>query len=82
MSDQYHSIKWIDENTATRRSKEVDIKCQVIKSGEFIPGDGEEPIKGVTIKMTGTGDCVHHLVEDSAILLKKMCNKICGEHSI
>ena len=30
---EYHSIKWIEDNTATRHTKEVFIKCKVSKIG-------------------------------------------------
>lgn len=64
---EYHSIKWIEDNTATRHTKEVFIKCKVSKiGGEWM------------IQLNGTGDFDHHLVEDSTILLKKMSEKICG----
>lgn len=66
---ELHSIKWLDENTAIRRTGEVDLKC------EIIPGADCDPVR---ILLTGTGDLKHHLVEDSAILLKKMAEVICG----
>lgn len=62
---EYHSIKWLDENTATRYTKEVNLKCEIL--------DG-----GTRIYLTGTADLEHHLVEDSAILLKKMAEVKCG----
>lgn len=63
---EYHSIKWLDENTATRYTREVNLKCEIL--------DG-----GTRILLTGTADLEHHLVEDSAILLKKMALTKCGE---
>lgn len=65
MNEDYHSIRWIDNNTATRYTKEVNLKCEIL--------DG-----GTRILLTGTADLEHHLVEDSSILLKKMCEKKCG----
>lgn len=76
------SIKWLDQNTAIRRSHEVDLKCQILKTGD-IPFDKDgDIIKGVAILLTGWADCEHHLIEDAAILLKKMCDEKCGRHSI
>lgn len=63
----FHAIKWVDENTATRFTHEVDLKCEIIK----------EPGK-VGIRLVGVADCEHHLVEDSAILLKKIAEIKCG----
>lgn len=62
---EYHAIKWVDDNTATRKTREVDLKCSVSPDGK-------------SIILTGTADLPHHLVEDSAILLKKMTEKFCG----
>ncbi len=62
---EYHSIKWVNDNTATRYTKEVDLVCEISKDGR-------------AILLRGTADLPHHLVEDSAILLKKMCFKFCG----
>lgn len=74
----YHACKWLDENTAIRRTREVDLKCEIIKGGEFKREDGYPFQKGWTIKLTGTADLEHHLVEDAAILLKKMAETKCG----
>lgn len=63
---EFHAIKWVDENTATRYTKEVDLVCRIL--------DG-----GTKIILEGTADLEHHLVEDSAILLKKMALKKCGD---
>lgn len=65
MSEDYHAIKWEDENTATRFTKEVNLRCSITDNG-------------TRILLSGTADLEHHLVEDSAILLKKMCEKKCG----
>ena len=62
---EYHSIKWLDDNTATRYTKEVNLKCEILDGGK-------------RILMTGTADLEHHLVEDASILLKKMCQVKCG----
>lgn len=67
-SREYHSIKWVNKNTATRYTKEVDLKCEILENG-------------MRILLTGTADLEHHLVEDSAILLKKISEVKCGsEH--
>ena len=63
---EYHSIKWLDNNTATRYTKEVNLKCEILDNG-------------TRILLTGTADLQHHLVEDSAILLKKIAQVKCGE---
>lgn len=76
MSNEYHAIKWIDNNTVSRRTREVDLICY-IESGSF-EKDGEY-IKGVRIRLEGTADFEHHLIEDAAILLKKMAQIKCGE---
>lgn len=73
---EYHSIKWIDRNTATRLTREVRIKCTIIDHMKF-EKDGEI-INGVGIQLEGTADIEHHIVEDAAILLKKMCEVKCG----
>lgn len=70
---EYHAIKWIDENRATRFTKEVNLNCHIICPSE--------KFNKWQIILTGEADLEHHLVEDSAILLKKMCEKKCGyEH--
>lgn len=61
----YHGIRWIDDNTATRFTKEVDLKCCILDDGK-------------KILLTGTADLEHHLVEDATILLKKMAEVKCG----
>jgi hypothetical protein len=78
MSEEYYSIKWLDNNTAKRHSREVDIICTINKGGVFIK-DGEPVLDVWTITLSGTGDTEHHLVEDSAILLKKIVEVKCGE---
>ncbi len=65
----YHAIRWIDENTATRFTKEVNLRCDILEGGK-------------RILLSGIADCEHHMLEDSAIFLKKICDKKCGEHSI
>ena len=65
---EYHSIKWVDENTATRHTKEVSIKCIVEKC----------EAGGYNLLLSGHGDFEHHLVEDTCILLKKVSEKYCG----
>lgn len=64
MSEVY-AIKWLDENTAARKTNEVSIVCRILDSGK-------------SIELKGVADCEHHLVEDSAILLKKMAEVKCG----
>lgn len=59
------SIKWLDNNTAIRRTKEVELKCEILDGGK-------------RILLTGTGDLEHHLVEDAYILLRKMALVKCG----
>lgn len=77
MPGEYHSIKWNDKKTfATRRTREVSLACKIIERGMFLK-DGES-IPGITIRLVGTGDCTHHLVEDAAILLSKMAEELCG----
>lgn len=61
----YHSIKWVTPKVATRLTKEVDLVCEISSDGR-------------SISLRGTGDCEHHLVEDCAILLKKMAEIKCG----
>lgn len=61
----YHAIRW-NGKTATRKTREVNLSCQILDGGK-------------RIMLDGTADCEHHLVEDSAILLKKMAETICGE---
>lgn len=77
MAIEFCGCKWLDENTAIRRTNEVDLRCEVIKGGVFEHSSG--PVDGWTIKLTGTADLEHHLVEDAAILLAKMMQKKCGE---
>lgn len=78
MPEEYYAIKWIDENTARRKTKEVDLLCEIFPVGKFLP-EGEVPNNNLwTIKLTGTADLEHHLVEDSSILLKKMAENKCG----
>lgn len=81
MENEYHGIKWIDPQTATRFSREVKLQCIVKKGGTFLK-DGIEVTDPWQIILVGTGDCEHHIIEDAAILLKKMCDVKCGNHSI
>lgn len=67
MSEEYHAIKWITPDIATRKTKEVDLKCEIINEGNRWG-----------IRLVGVADLEHHLVEDSAILLKKMAEVKCG----
>lgn len=64
-NNELTSIKWLDDNTAIRITNEVRLQCKIT--------DG-----GTSIVLTGTADLEHHLVEDSAILLKKMAQVKCG----
>lgn len=64
--EEYHSIKWLDENTATRCTKEVSLKCSITDNG-------------TRIVISGTADLEHHLIEDSYIFLKKICADKIGE---
>lgn len=73
---EYHPIKWLDDNTATRVTREVRLKCVILDKMKFLK-DGEI-IDGVGIHLEGTGDNEHHIVEDAAILLKKMAEIKCG----
>lgn len=50
---------------ATRFTREVDLKCTILDDGK-------------RILLEGTADLEHHLVEDAAILLKKMAEVKCG----
>lgn len=59
------AIKWLDNFTAIRVTKEVDLRCE-IKDG------------GKEILLTGTADLEHHLIEDARILLSKMAERKCG----
>ena len=63
MSD-FYSIKWIDDNTAERKTREVSILARY-KNHKFI--------------LKATGDLDHHILEDSCILINKMAEKICGD---
>ena len=67
MERELHSIKWIDNNTATRLTNEVNLHCEIFDEGGLW-----------SIKLLGTADHEHHLVEDAAILLKKMAEVKCG----
>ncbi len=66
---EYYAIKWHTDECASRKTKEVDLICKISSDGK-------------SIVLSGTADLRHHLVEDSAILLKKMCDHLNGEHSI
>jgi hypothetical protein len=74
---EYHSIKWHDDNTVSRHTREVNILF-IIQKGKFLK-DGIE-IDGYSLVLHGTGDTEHHLVEDCAILLKKIVQVKCGNH--
>ena len=64
----YYGIQWIEKGTcAERRTKEVHIRAKLSPYG-----------KGFMLVVNSIGDCKHHLVEDSAILLSKMAEEICG----
>jgi hypothetical protein len=63
--EEYHAIKWVDENTATRYTKEVNLKCSILDNGK-------------RIILEGVGDLQHHLIEDSAILMNKIMEVKCG----
>lgn len=76
MENDYHSIRWITPNIATRITREVNIKCVITNDVPFNK-DGSD-INGWGIVITGTGDTEHHLVEDASILLKKICESKCG----
>ena len=78
---EYHGIKWIDNESATRLTREVCIAARIFKGGNIPFVKDGEPLKDFwTIIITGQGDTEHHLVEDAAILLSKMCDKKCGQH--
>lgn len=62
---KYHSIKWHGSCVATRLTKEVNIRAEISSNGK-------------KIKIVGAGDCEHHLIEDTAILLNKMAEAKCG----
>jgi len=51
----YYSCKKIGKSKFRRKTKEVDIVVQYDKN---------------SVMLIGKGDCSHHLLEDSAILLK------------
>jgi hypothetical protein len=63
--NDFHAIKWITHNIATRKTREVDLRCEILDGGK-------------RILLQGTADLEHHLVEDAAILLKKMAEVKCG----
>lgn len=65
MENDYHSIRWVTPDIATRKTKEVDLRCEITNGGTMI-------------SLSGFADLEHHLVEDSAILLKKMAIEKCG----
>lgn len=84
MSEPYEicGCKWLDKDTAIRRTNEVDLRCEIIKDSTIFFDKNGERIHGIAIMLTGTADCEHHLIEDAAIFLKKMCDEKCGKHSI
>jgi hypothetical protein len=59
------SIKWITKNIAIRKTNEVEIRVEILDNGK-------------RIVLHGTGDLEHHLIEDAAILLKKIAEVRCG----
>ena len=65
INSEYYSIKWLGDNIAMRKTKEVEIRVE-------LSNDGKE------INLCGTGDLAHHLVEDSGILLRKFAERHCG----
>ena len=73
---EYYAIKWIDENIAERRTREVLIRCTITKGDIFLKDNG--PVEGFGIHLEGNADTEHHLVEDAAILLSKMAKVKCG----
>lgn len=52
-------IKWLDENTATRKTKEVDLICKMSEDGR-------------KIELKGTANLEAHLMENTVLLLNKM----------
>jgi cell division protein ZapA (FtsZ GTPase activity inhibitor) len=63
---KYYPIKWNAKKTiARRKTAEVDIICTIFDDGK-------------SFLVSGTADCEHHLIEDAAILLKKMAEVKCG----
>lgn len=75
---EYHSIKWISDNVATRKTREVDLKAVICPKVQFFKDNGIVEENGYAITVTGTADTEHHLIEDTAILLKKMAEVKCG----
>jgi hypothetical protein len=65
-TEDYHAIRWLSPKIATRKTREVEINATITDDG-----------KGILV--SGRGDCMHHLVEDTAILMRKMAAKLCGE---
>lgn len=57
--DEFYGIKWLTENTATRKTREVEITAFIFDNGK-------------QLLLNGSGDLEHHLIEDAAILLRKM----------
>ena len=65
---EYYGIKWLDPMTAERHTREVTIKCTLTKGDVFVK-DGEAII-GWGVKIEGSGDTEHHIVEDTMILYR------------
>lgn len=74
--NEYYAIKWLDKMTAERHTREVTIRCKLTKGDVFVK-DGEA-IVGWGVKIEGSGDTEHHIVEDTMILLKKIAEVKCG----
>lgn len=64
--DDYYACKKIGENLFRRKTNEVDIQCHISEDGK-------------NIMINGSGDCLHHLVEDSAIFMNKIAGLLIGE---
>jgi imidazoleglycerol phosphate dehydratase HisB len=65
---KYYGFKDLGNGRFRRKTKEVDITVTLNRT----------IIDRNIIKVEGVGDLSHHLVEDTAILLNKIAEKICG----
>jgi imidazoleglycerol phosphate dehydratase HisB len=65
---KYCSCEKISLGKYHRKTKEVDITCEISEDGK-------------SLVIYGRGDLRHHLVEDAAILAKLVAEKECG-HSV
>jgi imidazoleglycerol phosphate dehydratase HisB len=63
--DELTSCREIRPNVFVRKTNEVSIKV-IIEM---------KPTGGSVITLSGHGDCEHHLVEDTAILLNKIAEE-------